>query len=340
MGDRSSGNRDKRGNWRPNEPIANSPLFTFPPQPLKFLRWLPKYFFPWNLMFMGLAAVFWFFLTPDKETMKTLALGWIFLILVRNSAAVLLVNGLLELRLYFRRSQGNQYKYNPKWPSENPTNAFIFKKQGIDGIIRTFTSGVPIWTAYEVLILWFYANGWGFWTTFLDNPVWLIVFALLMPLYHEVHFYLGHRLLHVPALYKRFHRIHHLNVNPSPWSSLAMHPVEHLLYFSDLLIHLILPSHPLLLMYNCQITGTGAVVGHIGFEKIVTGADRGVDTGAYAHYLHHKYFEVNYSDGAVNLDRLAGTFHDGSEEGYARMEARRAKRRAQRRLGVAANRET
>ena len=206
----------------------------------------------------------------------------------------------------------------------------MFKNQNIDSMIWTFCSGVPIWTAYEVLILWCYANGWGPWTTFMDNPVWLIIFALLMPIYHEVHFYLNHRLLHVPALYKRFHRIHHKSVNPSPWSSLSMHPVEHLFYFSDALIHLILPSHPLLLMYNFQITGTGAVVGHIGFEKIVTGDKQAMDSHAYAHYLHHKYFEVNYADGVVNIDRWAGTFHDGSEEGYALMEARRAKRRARR----------
>ena len=336
MDDRQFGKRDERGNWKPDKPLENAPVFVFPPQPLKFLKWLPNYFVPWNLLFMALAAVFWFFLTPDKETMKTLSIGWIAFLLVRNAAVVLLVHGALELRLYIQRAQGKQFKYNPKWPSENPSGAFMFNNQNIDSVIRTFTSGVPMWTAYEVLILWFYANGWGPWTTFMDNPVWLIVFALLMPMYHEVHFYLGHRLLHVPALYKRFHRAHHKSVNPSPWSSLSMHPVEHLLYFSDSLIHLILPSHPLLLLYNLQITGTGAVVGHVGFEKIVTGDERAMDTRAYAHYLHHKYFEVNYADGVVNIDRWVGTFHDGSEKGYELMEARRARRRARRQAQKAA----
>ena len=27
------------------------------------------------------------------------------------------------------------------------------------------------------------------------------------------------------------------------------------------------------------------------------------DTHSYAHYLHHKYFECNYADGAIPLDR-------------------------------------
>ena len=33
------------------------------------------------------------------------------------------------------------------------------------------------------------------------------------------------------------------------------------------------------------------------------------------HYIHHKYFECNYSGGNTSfLDKLMGTFHDGSEE--------------------------
>ena len=30
--------------------------------------------------------------------------------------------------------------------------------------------------------------------------------------------------------------------------------------------------------------------------------------------MHHKYFECNYADGAIPLDKLFGTFHNGSEE--------------------------
>ena len=107
-----------------------------------------------------------------------------------------------------------------------------------------------------------------------------------------------------------------------------MHPVEHLLYWSDSLIHVILPSHPLLLLYNLQITGTGAVIGHVGFDKIEAGSNSGVDTHAFTHYLHHKYFEVNYGDGAVPLDKWFGTWHDGTSEGDQLMNARFAAKRA------------
>jgi sterol desaturase/sphingolipid hydroxylase (fatty acid hydroxylase superfamily) len=328
MDDLTYGTRNKRGDWQPKEALTIGPLFRFPPRPMAFLKWLPGYFLPWNVMFMALAAICWFWLTPAIDTMKTLSVGWIAFLFARNCAIVLLVYGALELRLYVKRQQGTTFKYNGKWPSDNASDVFMFKSQNKDNILRTFASGLPVWTAYEALLLWAFANGWGPWTTFAEHPVWLVVFAFFLPLYHEFHFYCVHRLIHTRFLYKWVHSVHHRSVNPSPWSSLSMHPVEHLLYWSDSLIHILLPSHPLLLIYNLQITGTGAVVGHVGFDKIVAGGGKGVDTHAYAHYLHHKFFEVNYGDGAVPVDKLFGTWHDGTKAGEAIMEARFEKKRA------------
>ena len=329
--DSGLGVRNKRGDWRPKANIHPAPVFVFPPRPFAFLRWLPHYFLPWNLLFLATAAVFWTWLTPDAATLKTLAPGWILYLLMRNAVAVFLFYGALELRLYVRRRQGTRFKYNGKWPSESPAAVFMFGSQNIDNIIRTFTSGLPIWTAYEVLLLWAWANGWGPWTTFAAHPVWLIVLTLLVPVIHEFHFYCIHRLIHVPVLYRWVHSVHHNSVNPSPWSSLSMHPVEHLLYWSGALLHLIVPSHPLIALYHIYAAGFGAVVGHIGFDKIVVSERHTFDTHTYVHYLHHKYFEVNYADGLIPLDRLFGTFHDGSEAAQAAMDRRFLARAARRR---------
>jgi sterol desaturase/sphingolipid hydroxylase (fatty acid hydroxylase superfamily) len=326
MDDLQYGTRNKRGDFAPKDPLQTAPLFVFPPQPLKFLKWLPDYFFPWNLLFIALAGVFWFWLTPGTETTKTLSVGWIAYLWARNSLLVLIIYGALELRLYMKRSQGAHFKFNGKWPAEQPSDVFMFKSQNTDNMIRTFASGVPIWTAYEVFGLWSFANGWGPWTTFAAHPWWLVAFGLVLPVWHELHFYCIHRLIHVPILYKWIHSVHHNSVNPSPWSSLSMHPIEHMLYWSDSLIHLVLPSHPLLFLYNLQITGTGAVVGHVGFDKIEVGEGSAIDTHAYAHYLHHKHFEVNYADGTTALDKLFGTWHDGTRESEALMQARYEKK--------------
>jgi sterol desaturase/sphingolipid hydroxylase (fatty acid hydroxylase superfamily) len=82
-----------------------------------------------------------------------------------------------------------------------------------------------------------------------------------------------------------------------------MHPVEHLLYFSGVLIHWIVPSHPIHARFQLLHAGLSPAQGHTGFDKIVVGREASVDFDCYAHYLHHKYFEVNYADGAVPLRR-------------------------------------
>lgn len=322
MDDLTFGSRDKRGNWSPNDPIEVGPLLDRPWSLRKVIKWLPGYFMPWNLMFFCIGAGLWAWATPTKEVLQSLSAEWIGFLLLRNTATVLLVFGLLEFWLYIRRQQGNRFKYNGAFPADRVSDVFWFKSQTIDNILRTFCSGVPIWTGYEALMLWAWANDIGPWTAFGDHPVWLCVFALILPLVHEVHFFLIHRLIHLPLLYRLVHSVHHNSVNPSPWSSLSMHPVEHLLYWSDALIHLVLPSHPLLVLYHLQIGGTGAVIGHVGFDKIETGDETAINTHAYAHYLHHKYFEVNYADGALPLDKWIGTWHDGTPEAHARMMSR------------------
>lgn len=330
MDDLDYGTRDKRGHWRPNEPLSVGPLLDQPWSFWRVLRWLPSYLIPWNAMFLGTATLIWIWLTPERETLQTPEFGWVAAIFLRNVLLVFAVFGALELRLYVKRLQGTHFKYNARFPADQPSDVFLFGSQNIDNALRTFLCGIPIWTAYEVLLLWAWANDIGPWMALSDDPLWLAGFALVLPLLHELHFYCIHRLIHTPWLYKRVHSVHHNSINPSPWSSLSMHPVEHLLYWSGTLIHLIVPSHPLLVLYHLQITGTGAVIGHIGFDKIETGEGLAFDTHAYAHYLHHKYFEVNYADGQLPLDKWMGTWHDGTPAGDQLMKQRFQKKKQER----------
>lgn len=328
MDDLQYGTRNKRGDWAPNEPAGTAPLFVFPPRPLAVLKWLPHYFLPYNVLFAVTAVVWWRFVLPDVEVMKTLSVGWILRLFIVNCAALLVFFGAFELRLYILRTQGNRFKYNGKWPSEQKSKAFFFESQNIDNMLRTFGTGMPIWTAIEVAVLYAYANGYVPWLSFAEHPVYLFLLALAVPIVHETHFFLLHRAIHWGPLYKWVHSVHHNSVNPSPWSSLSMHPVEQLGYLGVAFWHLIIPSNPLLALYQLHYAGFGAIPGHVGFDKIELTADASVDSHAYIHYLHHKYFEVNYGDGLIPFDRWFGTFHDGSKEGEARMQARYEKKKA------------
>ncbi|MBX4919426.1 sterol desaturase family protein [Rhizobium bangladeshense] len=327
MDDLNFGKRNKRGDWAPDRPAETAPLFAFPPQLTAVLKWLPHYFLPWNLIFAASALAYWAWIIPPVATMQTLSLGWIARLYAVNAICVFLFYGAFELHLYVLKRQENRFKYNGKFPGEQRNNVFWFKSQNLDNILRTFLSGVTIWTAAEVGMLWAYANGYAPWLGFAENPWTLALVALVLPVIHEFHFFCIHRLIHTPFLYKWVHSVHHNSVNPSPWSSLSMHPVEHLLYFGTAFYHLILPSNPVIMLYQLHYAGFGAIPGHVGFDKIEVGREGLVDSHAYAHYLHHKYFEVNYGDALIPLDKWFGTWHDGSPEGEAQMQERYRRRK-------------
>ena len=321
--DLQHGKRDANGHWKPAESIRFAPLFSWPPKPLRLIKWFfstDGYLLPWNLIYFGIAAAVWYFLTPPLETLKTLSFKWVALILVRNAGLTFLFYGVLHFRLFMRKSQGKQFKYNPRWPGSD--KRFTFGDQTHDNLFWTFCSGVPIWTAYETFALWAFANGYFPMIAWEGNEVYFVSLMLLLPLFREVHFYLVHRLIHLPALYRHIHHIHHRNTNPGPWSGLSMHPLEHLPYFSGVLIHFIIPAHPLHAMFQLIHAGISpGIGGHNGFDKFVVG-DKLVDPSSHYHYLHHKYFECNYGGGNVPLDQWFGTFHDGSDETYRAMRKR------------------
>jgi len=153
------GKRDKLGYWKPFKRIEYPPLFTTPVKPVAIAKWLfgfPGYLLPWNLLYAAAALAVWFFFTPPIASMRSLSVGWIAYLLVRNAAIVLVVYGAWHARLYVQKAQGSSFKFNAKWPS-NDNDAFLFRRQNIDNVIWTFGSALPVWTGYEVLFYWAFA---------------------------------------------------------------------------------------------------------------------------------------------------------------------------------------
>lgn len=319
----------QHGGWVPDQPIEYPPLFAWPLRARAFVRWLfgwPGYLWPLHSLFALVAVGVWFFATPSTATMSTWGVDWVAVVFARNAGILLVWYGLFHLHLYTRRAQETRYKFNAKWPT-GKSDRFTFGSQLRDNVFWTLASGLPIWTAWEVVTLWLFSSGRIPWLRWTQHPIWFVALMLLVPLFRDIHFYCIHRLIHWPPLYKAVHSLHHRNTNPGPWSGLAMHPVEHLLYFSGVAIHWVIPSHPIHAMFTSFYSMMGPAPGHVGFDKIEM-AGGSLATKSYPHYLHHKYFEVNYADGVVPLDKWFGSFHDGTPNGDAAMRARRlAKRR-------------
>jgi sterol desaturase/sphingolipid hydroxylase (fatty acid hydroxylase superfamily) len=291
---------------------------------VKWLVGANGYLVSFNALYLVVAALAWWVATPSTATTSTLSAGWIVALLLRNAAVLVAWFGLFHFRLYVRKSQGARFKFNHRWPAER-SERFSFGSQLKDNVFWTMASGLPIWTAFEVFTLWLFANAHIPTLSPREHPVWFGLLLFLTPVYRELHFYATHRLIHVPLLYKTVHSLHHRNTNPGPWSGLSMHPAEHLLYFSAVALHWVIPSHPLHAMYTLFHLAMAPAPGHAGFERIELGSGSAlsVPTNGYSHYLHHKLFEVNYADGIFPLDRWFGSFHDGTPEADARMKQRR-----------------
>jgi sterol desaturase/sphingolipid hydroxylase (fatty acid hydroxylase superfamily) len=311
----ADGFRNEKGEWRPPYPVKYAPIFVWPPKPFQLLRWLlsyPGFLWPWNSIYLAITLVCWFWFQPALERCATLQWDWIAQMFLRNMVLLWMVQGGWHLLLFTFKAQGTERKYDPRWLRTGDRN-FTFKNQLADNIFWSCASGVPIWTAYEVWYMWAAANGKVPLITWTEHPIYFAVWLCLIPFWREFHFYWIHRAIHWKPMYKYVHYLHHKNVNPGPWSGMAMHPVEHLFYFSVVLIHWIVPSHPLHFLFNAQHTALTPAGGHHGFEgPILKGK---LPTGSYFHYLHHRYFECNYGEATLPLDKMFGTFRDGLPEG-------------------------
>ncbi|MDF1726165.1 MAG: sterol desaturase family protein [Sulfitobacter sp.] len=319
----------ERAEWHhvPEVPIKVSPLWQWPPRPLAALRWYAQgwFFVTLNMGILGLAWLSYLLASPTLAQAQVLAPGWVLLVLLRNLVIVTALAGGLHWWFHARRGQGDRMKYDPR-PFPRRGRAFSFDDQLWDNVFWTLCSGVPIWSALEVLFWWLLANGIVPATTFAQAPIWFVAFFFLIPVWESFYFYWIHRLLHTRPFY-RFHALHHRNTDVGPWSGLSMHPVEHLLYFGTVVIHLVLPTHPVHLIFHLMFYGLLAITSHTGFEGLWLRQAKRLHLGNFHHQLHHRYFEVNYGNLDVPWDKLFGSFHDGTEAGKAMMRARLKGRR-------------
>jgi sterol desaturase/sphingolipid hydroxylase (fatty acid hydroxylase superfamily) len=288
------GSRDARGHWKPPYSASYAPIFVWPVKPRAILKWLfgfPGLLWPFNLFILIFSWLTVALLQPTIENCKNIEFGWIGLMLLRNLVIILVIYGGMHLAYYRFRLAGFERKYNPSFQQESKRQ-FLFGKQVLDNSFRSLVFGLPIWTAYEVLYVWATANGKLPYLSFQSNPFWFVAWFFAILFFREVHFYFVHRLIHWGPLFKYVHSVHHLNPNPGPWSGLSMHPVEHILYFSGVLIHFIIPSNPLHFFFHIQHLAIGPANGHLGFESITY---KGTPVASdYFHYLHHKYVTCNF----------------------------------------------
>jgi len=309
--------------YHPDLPVTNNPLFDWPPQPKKIITY---YRDSWLVisetsLFFLLACVGWYFASPPLATMQSFGAKWVFFVWLRTLSVVILVAGSLHWYFYHYRGQGATLKYVMQFGHRDAPR-FHFGAQLYDNVFWSLASGVSIWTAYECVMLWGLANGFAPSLSWHQNPWLFAAIFVFTGMWIALHFYCGHRLLHTDFLYKTVHSLHHRNVNVGPWSGISMHPIEHVIYFSSILVHFVVPSHPMHILFHMYMLGLSAIFGHTGFDALLMKNRERLKLGHFHHQLHHRYFECNYGSVDFPLDRLFGTFHDGTMVAHQKMHKR------------------
>lgn len=138
-----------------------------------------------------------------------------------------------------------------------------------------------------------------------------IVLALVI---HDIYFYITHRLMHHPRIFKTFHLVHHLSANPSPWAAFAFHPLEAIVEVGILpVLVFIMPMNSFAVLIFFLISTVINVYGHLGYEiypawLIKSKAGKWLNTSV-SHNMHHKYFKGNYGFYTRIWDVLFGTMN-------------------------------
>lgn len=318
-----------RATWQymPLLPIAVSPYFRWPPNVINILKWMVSGWFPISerLIILLLAVIVSVVFQPMLADTDGFAPGWIIHLFLRNLFLMCLVAGGLHWYFYIARKQGDERRYDTR-PFATSSRLFTFGSQVRDNMFWTLASGVTIWTAYEALMLWALANGFAPALSMPEQWPWLVLLIFLLPMWETTHFFLIHRLIHTSKLYKRVHALHHRNTNIGPWSGMSMHPVEHLIYLSTILVHFFIPSSPLLITFHLMYFTLSAATTHTGYQGIMVNGKLALPLGTFHHQLHHRYFTCNYGGLEIPWDQWTGSFHDGTTESHQAFIAKRKSR--------------
>ena len=145
-------------------------------------------------------------------------------------------------------------------------------------------------------------------------PVWWfvlsIIFALLL---FDTFFYWAHRLLHTKLFYP-LHKLHHLSVYSTPFTSYSFFFGESFLYALIVVaIIFILPIHPVALFIYQSLSVASAIYGHSSREimpTVVLNSWFGQQLNtASLHAYHHYTEQSNYSAFFNIWDKWMGTLH-------------------------------
>ena len=181
------------------------------------------------------------------------------------------------------------------------------KRNQIRSEIGYSTLSIIIFSLYGTLTVWCERNdlitiNWQ--PSFLETLVNLAIISV----WNESHFYLCHRLLHIPILFRNIHRIHHRSIVPTPFSTYSFHPLEATLLSSVMICLLVFwPLDILSILFFPLISLLINTVGHMNYAIFTQHSQNHLIAGCQRHTAHHSNNKGNFGFYLPWIDRLLKT---------------------------------
>ncbi len=137
-----------------------------------------------------------------------------------------------------------------------------------------------------------------------DTFVNVILGILLLTLWNEIHFFVIHRIMHIPFFMKHVHRVHHRSIIPTVYSVYSFHWFEALLLSTvPITVLPFLPFSPIaVFLYPL----TSILLNYSGHCNYRFGKGKGAHWKLFGtrHNAHHSVFKKNYGFASHFLDKL------------------------------------
>jgi lathosterol oxidase len=133
---------------------------------------------------------------------------------------------------------------------------------------------------------------------------YMLASTVAMIVAHDAYFYWTHRLMHLPTLYRWFHRTHHKSVTPTVFACFAFDVPEAIVHALFVPIWLLVfPMQLAAIWFALSFMFTINALGHSGVELFPR------SRWLTRHDLHHSTFHYNFALYFVWWDRWMGTEH-------------------------------
>lgn len=153
--------------------------------------------------------------------------------------------------------------------------------------------------------------------------------TILLIVLHDAYFYWTHRAMHLPGLYRFFHKLHHRSTSPTPWAAYSFHPLEAVVQAAFFpIVAFTIPVHGIALFAFLVHMIVRNVIGHLGYEFLPLGFTKGPLTRWFTttthHDLHHHFPRGNFGLYFTWWDELFRTTYPTYPAAFARIRTARA----------------